>query len=472
MNDEYEKVFGKINEMMDQSYGCAESFVAAVGEHLWGGVDDQVQMISTGFSGGVGGTHEEVCGGVSGAAIIAGLIYGRTSADEAKMIRCKRVVTTHRDNFINHFGVTRCQELRDAQFGSDERNPCSAIIGPAAAMLIDLLREEEEAEQARAAKKAQQAELATAVVVPSLEQTMIEHAEDGAAELLALLAMPELPHQHRAWIGERLAKIGDPRSGISLLPDGTPDIVWHEVSHGDIEVERAGLFTVERLYLARYPVTMRQFAAFLEESDGFANDAWWQGLDADPEQRAAPGEQRFALANNPRDNVSWYDAVAFCRWLTARYRALPEDEAYSDSFNEVVRLIQQEGWQVRLPTEWEWQQAATGGQPENKFPWGVEWEDGRAHTKHNQLNRSMAVGMYPQGASLDGLFDMSGNVWEWCLNPYEEPEDLSLDGTERRVLRGGSWYHWGSYAHTDMRSRYYPDHRYNAGGFRVACARP
>ena len=107
-----------------------------------------------------------------------------------------------------------------------------------------------------------------------------------------------------------------------------------------------------------------------------------------------------------------------------------------------------------------------------QVPLGVEWEDGRAHTKHNQLNRSLAVGMYPQGASRDGLFDISGNVWEWCLNPYEEPVDLSLDGTERRVLRGGTWYYWGSYEHTDMRSRYYPDHRYNAGGFRVACVRP
>jgi C_GCAxxG_C_C family probable redox protein len=469
MNDEYEKVYDKINEMMDQSYGCAESFVFAVGEHLWGGVDDPIRMISTGFSGGVGGTHEELCGGVSGATIIAGLIYGRTTADEALMIRCKRVISTHRDRFIEYFGVTRCQELRDAHFGADERNPCSAIIGPAAVMLIDLLREEEEAAQARAAE---QVGLAPAVFVPPLGLYAIEHADIGAVELLAQLGMSELPHQHRAWIGERLAEIGDPRPGVGLLSDGAPDIVWHAVSGGDIDVERAGQFAVERFFLARYPVTMSQFATFLEDAEGFINDAWWQDLDVDPEHRAKAGEQRFGLANNPRDNVSWYDAVAFCRWLTERYRALSENEAYGDSFNEVLRLIQQEDWQIRLPTEWEWQQAATGGKPQNKFPWGAEWEDGRAHTKHNQLNQSMAVGMYPQGKSADCIFDMSGNVWEWCLNPYEDPANLSLAGTNRRVLRGGSWYHWGSYAHTDMRSRYYPDQRYNAGGFRVACARP
>ncbi len=133
-------------------------------------------------------------------------------------------------------------------------------------------------------------------------------------------------------------------------------------------------------------------------------------------------------------------------------------------------LLENEAWEVRLPTEWEWQMAATGGLKDHKFPWGLEWEETRAHSKHNQLNKSMAVGMYPAGQSPVGALDMSGNIWEWCLNCYEDPRDLDLSRTDRRVLRGGSWYHWGSYAHTDMRSRYYPDHRYNAGGFRIACS--
>ena len=466
MTAEFDGVLGTINEMMDQSYGCAESFVAAVGEYLWGGVDDQIQMISTGFSGGVGGTHEELCGGVSGAAIIAGMIYGRTTADEAKMIRCKRVVSTHRDRFVDTFGDTRCQILRDAQFGADERNPCSAIIGPAAKILIDLLREEAEADELRAADQV----LHETAVMPPLDQFRTEHAQDEAPALLALLAASYFPHQHRAWIGERLAGLGDPRPGIGLLPGGTPDIIWHAIDGGEIEVARAGTFAVEPFYLARYPLTMRQYAAFLQDPDGFANDAWWHGLDVEDEHRAAPGEQRFVLHNNPADNVSWYDAVAFCRWLTARYRLLPQSESAAGSHSAVLDLIREEGWQIRLPTEWEWQQAATGGQPHNTFPWGKEWEESRAHTKHNQLDCSMAVGMYPQGASADGLFDMSGTMWEWCLNPYDDPHNLVLAGTQRRVLRGGSWYHWGSYAHTDMRSRYHPDHRYNAGSFRVACA--
>ncbi|MFN2145035.1 MAG: C-GCAxxG-C-C family protein, partial [Anaerolineales bacterium] len=115
-----QEVWDTVNEMMDVSYGCAESFVYAVGKYLWGEVDDNIRMISTGFSGGVGGTHEELCGGISGAAIITGLLYGRTTNDESKMIRCKRLIAEQRDRFVEKFGTTICQELRDAQFGADE----------------------------------------------------------------------------------------------------------------------------------------------------------------------------------------------------------------------------------------------------------------------------------------------------------------------------------------------------------------
>ncbi|MEJ2447638.1 MAG: hypothetical protein P8Y37_06820 [Anaerolineales bacterium] len=65
LTPERKRVWDRINEMMDVSYGCAESFVSAVGEYLWGEVDDPIRRISTGFSGGVGGTHEELCGGVA-----------------------------------------------------------------------------------------------------------------------------------------------------------------------------------------------------------------------------------------------------------------------------------------------------------------------------------------------------------------------------------------------------------------------
>ena len=464
LSPERKQVWNKVNEMMDVSFGCAESFVAAVGEYLWGEVDDPIQMISTGFSGGVGGTHEELCGGVSGAAIILGLLYGRTIPDEALMIRCKRLISEQRDRFVAEFGTTVCQELRDAQFGADEQNPCSAMIAPAAFMLLDILEEEKQREAQMQKEKA----ATTRINILPLEEYIKAHDQDNFESLLTQLDRPELPHEYRFWIGEKINTIGDLRPGIGNTKAGLPDISWLQVPGGVVQIERAREFKVEPLYMAKYPITYQQYQAFIDDPEGFLNPSWWEELTADKDHKAAPGEQRFKLGNNPRENGSWFDAVAFCRWLTDRIK---RGKVGSYENKEIQNLITDQGWEIRLPTEWEWQMAATGGKPDCKFPWGLDWEDSRAHTKHNQLNKSMAVGMYPLGSSPVGAMDLSGNVWEWCLNSYEAPENIDLSRTDRRVLRGGSWYHWGSYAHTDMRSRYYPDHRYNAGGFRVVCGK-
>ncbi len=464
LSPERQQVWDKINQMMDVGYGCAESFIAAVGEHLFGEVDESIQMVSTGFSGGVGGTHEEVCGGVSGAAIIVGLLYGRTTNDEALMIRCKRLIAEHRDRFVQEFGTTNCQQLRDAQFGADEKNPCSAMIAPAAFMLLDILEEEKEREIQAAKKKQARAKID---LLP-LEEYITKHTGDHAAALVEELSRGELLAEYRNWIGERLAELGDHRPGVGLGEKGLPEISWLQVPSGKVAIERAGEFPVEELYLAKYPLTFTQFQTFLADPEGFSNPAWWEGLGADPDHWKEPGTQRFQFGNHPRENVSWYDAVAYCRWLTARVR---QEGLFGEGGSAIGELIETGEWEIRLPTEWEWQMAATGGKKENKFPWGLDWDEDLAHTKHNQLNKTMAVGMYPAGEAPTGAMDMSGNIWEWCLNCYEEPEKLDLAREGRRVLRGGSWYHWGSYAHTQMRSRYYPDHRYNAGGFRIACGK-
>ena len=146
MTPEQKQVWDKINQMMDVSYGCAESFVAAVGEYLWEEVDDSIKMISTGFSGGVGGTHEELCGGVSGAAIILGLLYGRTTNDETKMVRCKRLISEHRDGLCRNLVLRPVKNFEMRSLDADEDNPCSALIAPAAFMLLDILDEEKERE--------------------------------------------------------------------------------------------------------------------------------------------------------------------------------------------------------------------------------------------------------------------------------------------------------------------------------------
>ena len=104
------------------------------------------------------------------------------------------------------------------------------------------------------------------------------------------------------------------------------------------------------------------------------------------------------------------------------------------------------GYQIRLPTEFEWQQAATGGDRNRRYPWGPEeWdparEPWRANTNESELGRSTAVGMYPQGASPVGALDMAGTLYEWCLNAFDDPDNVAWPASaqERRAVRGGSW---------------------------------
>ena len=264
--------------------------------------------------------------------------------------------------------------------------------------------------------------------------------------MLAALDDLATPHEQRAIIGVRLSLLGDPRPGVGLR-DGLPDIVWCEVPGGEVTLEEnAGTFTVEPFHIARYTVTYSQYRAFLEVEDGFNNLAWWEDLWFQVDK---PGRQFNRRDNHPAENFCWLEAMAFCRWLSARL-----------------------GYEVRLPTEWEWQQAATGGDSTNEYPWGPDWDGQCANTYESELSRSTAVGIYPQGASPVGALDMSGNVWEWCLNEYDQSRNIDPAGDARRVVRGGSWFFTQASARAAYRFDLAPDNRYYLIGFRLACSSP
>jgi hypothetical protein len=258
--------------------------------------------------------------------------------------------------------------------------------------------------------------------------------------LLRLLEKPTISHLRRAAIGDWLASTGDPRRGVSLTAAGLPDLVWCPVSGGEVHLrDRPKPFPVSRFYVAQYPVTWAQYRIFLEAEDGHENPAWWQDLRRRPEYE----REHLPVDNQPAQEVSWYDAVAYCRWLSTR---LDHD--------------------VRLPTEWEWQQAATGGDPDLMFPWGNYAGPVYANTRESKLRRPTAVGMYPAGVSPVGALDMAGTVLEWCANEYTHHKQASDE--ERRVLRGGSWFLIFSYARTTFRTGNDPYLRFNSVGFRLA----
>ena len=169
---------------------------------------------------------------------------------------------------------------------------------------------------------------------------------------------------------------------------------------------------LKSFHIAALPITFAQFRAFVDAEDGYDDERWWKDL-----MRNEHGDAwQSVLANHPVTDVSWHDATAFCRWLSARLKL-----------------------QLRLPDEQEWQWAAQSAQPEFVYPWGSEWGMGPANTNESDIHGTTAVGVYPDGDSLQKVSDLAGNVWEWCRNVYEHPAETEPGGKGSRVLRGGSW---------------------------------
>ena len=182
--------------------------------------------------------------------------------------------------------------------------------------------------------------------------------------LVSLVEAGTLGAKERAEMGRILSQLGDLRPGTGLIEMGgkmLPDIDWVEIPgvRGWRMIDDAGKeygpCDIASFRLAKYPVTYRQFQAFVDDPEGWPNRRWWEGLDVDEHHRATPGEQAFKFDNHPRERVSWWDATAFCAWFSIRL-------SYEQTLYEWS--IAGKDWRkypgVRLPAEWEWQTASQG----------------------------------------------------------------------------------------------------------------
>lgn len=164
------------------------------------------------------------------------------------------------------------------------------------------------------------------------------------------------------------------------------------------------------------------------------------------------------LDHHPVIQVSWYEAVVFCQWLEKMYPG------------------------VRLPTEAEWEKAAswTSDKQKLKFPWGNDWEPFLLNCWESGPNRTTRVGAYPKGKSPCGALDMAGNVWEWCLDFFEENIEETIrrlqenprnpyasKPSQRNVDRGGGWYHDVGRPFTYLRAADDPADVFSHCGFRL-----
>jgi formylglycine-generating enzyme required for sulfatase activity len=209
--------------------------------------------------------------------------------------------------------------------------------------------------------------------------------------------------------------------------------------------------------IGRYPVTNAQYAGFIErkgyeKQDYWTKDGWvWR----EGESITQPGyweDPRWNQPDHPVVGISWYEAVAYCRWLS-----------------------QATGQEFRLPTEAEWEKAARG-EHGREWPWGNEFDLQKANTLETGLQRTTPVGQYsPACDSPYGAADMAGNVWEWCQDwfagdYYQRSPSENPPGPKKgviRVLRGGSWYNNVDIARCACRGGSYPDSRRDYLGFRV-----
>jgi formylglycine-generating enzyme required for sulfatase activity len=328
------------------------------------------------------------------------------------------------------------------------------------------------------------------------------HIVDG---LLQLQKHSALTPRERTAAGETLSRLGDPRFDLQhwFLPVSNTFTSGkvHQDVHGFVPIP-AGPFLMGSLkseedsyederdqhelnlpdyYLGRVPVTVAQFQQFVDN--------------VQPKLQGRPNLN--VPANHPVVNISWHDALQYCRWLTGKLKELGEQiDGEEDNRSEIERVfwqrIIQENWQVILPSEAEWEKAARGPLAPAPYPpvypWGNKFDPDCANIFETRIGNTSSVGAFPKGRSYYGLLDLSGNVWEWTRslwgkdisNPeYRYPYDPN-DGREklkapdniRRVLRGGSFNSYRWYARCACRYGDFPNFWNYTYGFRVGVVSP
>lgn len=304
-----------------------------------------------------------------------------------------------------------------------------------------------------------------------------------------LLTLPKvLSPSDRVECGIALGYLGDNRTGVGVKNGSDlPDIDWCHIPAGKFQMGLSDeqIQSIKRMawegewiyddetpshtvdlpgfYISRYPITVKQYQLFLKADDGYWEDLWWTetGLKLREILESSVHETGGIPDNTPQTNVSWFEAAAYCRWLSHRC-----------------------GYEIKLPSEAEWEKAARGTDG-RFFPWGNDYDPELCNVAETGIFRPCPVGCFPfpnQQFGRNTPLDMCGNVWEWCTTIYQKGQDAPFsypykDNDGREVLertdsfvtitRGGSYTNIPHLARTTFRGRDRPSFKPPRQGFRV-----
>lgn len=337
--------------------------------------------------------------------------------------------------------------------------------------------------------------------IHQLDAILKQHPTDHIATKLVagLIRLPQVPLQLRLRAAEIAGRVGDPRIPVTIEEwqqnlsrcnsrFGSVEGYWCYVGAGTYRIggwksdQRDADIVLPHFWIARYPITMAQFALFVEANQSEDAVRWWT-LNGQYQKQYLRTPNRlyfeelpfdrttYSGANKPVIIASWYAAAAFTIWLT-----------------EQLAHLLPEGYIVRLPTDAEWEAAAAydGAQKRHIYPWGEdEPTTERAIFEDCGLRQPTPVGVCPMGASFCGALDMVGNLWEWTMTPASHSDDEEEYYPERSgepvsdfrrsqhvSLRGGSYQTAKKSPRCSLRKYAHPERDYFfGGGLRLVIAR-
>lgn len=282
--------------------------------------------------------------------------------------------------------------------------------------------------------------------------------------ILAIMSMPFIKSIYDKIVRDEMTSgIASTQSGeiilpeLVLIPAGSFDMGEQDAAFiENLEAEEKKYFGIpgkyvqidRPFYISKYEITNEQYDSYIR-AQKLRNQA-------EKDSNTPPVDKENAAGRLPAVELNWHRAMAFATWLG-----------------------EQNQLSCRLPTEAEWEYAARAGL-KTAYPWGNEVGVNNANCSQcgSQWDGHQAAPVGQFKANLYGLYDTSGNVWEWTCSAWNDQYDgqeqqcASMSEFGSRAVRGGSWAYDPKYIRSSVRGEFDASIRYSGFGFRVMCAFP